>query len=406
MNSLAVIGMQWGDEGKGKIIDFLSEKAEVICRFNGGNNAGHTLIVGKEKTVLHLIPSGILRKGKIALIGNGVVIDPKVLLEEIAILEKAKVSVTPPNLLISSNAHVILPFHIEMDRQSGKAIGTTNRGIGPAYMFKAARKGLRMHQFVDKKSLKDAYGKDEFYEQYARYADKLRPYVKDTSPYLWSAIASKKKLLFEGAQGTLLDIDHGTYPFVTSSNTTSGAIACGLGIPPKEVQSSLGLLKAYTTRVGNGPFPTELKDKVGEQIAKAGNEFGATTGRARRVGWFDAMIGRYAVSLNGIESVALTKLDVLTGHKKIKICTGYKYKGKPLSHFPTDISILDEAVPIYEEMTGWWEDISAAKTLGDLPKSAYRYMQRIETLIGVPVSILSVGPERSQTIIVRPDLLL
>src|SRR3989338_4233327 len=394
MNNLAVIGMQWGDEGKGKIIDYLSEKADVICRFNGGNNAGHTLMVGKEKTVLHLIPSGILRKGKTALIGNGVVIDPRVLLEEIAILEKAKVSVTPSNLLISSNAHVILPFHIEMDRQSGKAIGTTNRGIGPAYMFKAARKGLRMHQLIDRKFFKDSHGKDDFYEEYSRYAEKLRPFVKDTSPYLWNSISQKKKLLFEGAQGTLLDLDHGTYPFVTSSNCTSGGIASGLGIPPRDVQSSLGLLKAYTTRVGNGPFPTELTDKTGEQIAKAGNEFGATTGRARRVGWFDAMIGRYAVSLNGIESVALTKLDVLTGHKKIKICTGYKYKGKPPSHFPTDISILDEAVPIYEEMTGWWEDISAAKTLGDLPKSAYRYMQRIETLIGVPVSILSVGPER------------
>ncbi len=405
MNTIAVIGMQWGDEGKGKIIDFLSEKADIICRFNGGNNAGHTLIVGKEKTILHLIPSGILRKNKVGLIGNGVVIDPKVLLEEMETLEKGKITITSQNIMISSNAHVILPFHIEMDRQSGASIGTTNRGIGPAYMFKAARKGLRMHQFVDKKHLREHYGKDDFYGNYAKYADRLRPFVKDTSPYLWSVLNTKKKLLFEGAQGTLLDIDHGTYPYVTSSNCTSGAIATGLGIPPKAVESSLGVIKAYTTRVGNGPFPTELKDRFGEQIAKAGNEFGATTGRARRVGWFDAMIGKYSVALNGIDSIALTKLDVLTGIKKLKICVGYKHKGKLLSHFPTDISVLDGAIPIYEEMDGWWEDLSGARKLSDLPKSAFRYMERIEHLIGVPISILSVGPERSQTIVLRQEFL-
>ena len=405
MNAIAVIGMQWGDEGKGKIVDFLSEKADVICRFNGGNNAGHTLLVGKEKTVLHLIPSGILRKGKTAAIGNGVVIDPKVLLEEIKILEKGKMVIAPQNLIISSNAHIILPPYIDIDKQKGGSIGTTGRGIGPAYMAKAGRTGLRMHQFVNKQFFKGSYGKDYFYEEYAAYADKLRPYVRDTSPYLWGILNTKKNILFEGAQGTLLDIDHGTYPYVTSSNCTSGAIPSGLGIPPKAVESSLGVIKAYTTRVGNGPFPTELKDNVGGVIAKDGNEFGATTGRPRRVGWFDAMIAQYAVKLNGIDSVALTKLDVLTGHEKIKICVGYTHKGKTLEYFPTDLTTLEKVNPVYEKMDGWWEDISKAKRLSDLPKSAVRYVDRLQELMGVPISIISVGPERDQTITLGKEFL-
>jgi adenylosuccinate synthase len=406
MSTLAVIGMQWGDEGKGKIIDFLSEKADIVARFNGGNNAGHTLMVGKQKTVLHLIPSGILHKGTIAVIGNGVVIDPKVLLDEIELLEKNKVSVTPKNLMVSSNAHVILPYYIEMDRQTGEAIGTTARGIGPAYMYKAARKGLRMHQFVDKKLFKQLHGKDSFYDAYASYAEKLREYVADITPYMNDAIRNNRKVLFEGAQGTLLDLDHGTYPFVTSSSCITGGVCTGLGIPPKSVHAVMGILKAYTTRVGNGPFPTELKDKNGKHLANAGKEFGATTGRARRVGWFDAPIAKYAIIVNGIDSVALTKLDVFTGLKKIKICVGYKHKGKTLPHFPTDASTLEEVTPVYEEMDGWWDEIGAVRRLDQLPKSAMKYLMRIESLLEVPVSILSLGPERSQTIVLRPDLLL
>lgn len=404
MNAIAVIGMQWGDEGKGKIVDFLSEDADIICRFNGGNNAGHTLLIGKEKTVLHLIPSGILRRGKTAIIGNGVVIDPKVLLEEISTLEKNRVKVSPDNLIISSNAHVILPPYIDIDKEKGGSIGTTGRGIGPAYMAKAARTGLRMGQLAGKEAFKARHGGDYFYKEYAAYAEKLRPYVRDTPPYLWEALG-RKNVLFEGAQGTLLDIDHGTYPYVTSSNCISGAIPSGLGIPPKSVESCLGIIKAYTTRVGNGPFPTELRDKTGAQIAKAGNEFGATTGRARRVGWFDTAIARYAVQLNGIDSVALTKLDVLTGLGKLKLCVGYKHKGKLLGHFPADGAVLEEAKPAYETMDGWWEDISAARRLSDLPRSAVRYVDRLQELMAVPISIISVGPERGQTIVLRKEFL-
>jgi adenylosuccinate synthase len=406
MNTLAVIGMQWGDEGKGKIIDFLSEKADIVARYNGGNNAGHTLIVGKQKIVLHLIPSGILRKGTIAVIGNGVVVDPKVLLEEISLLEKNKINVSSKNLLVSANAHVILPHHIEADRQNGSAIGTTARGIGPAYMYKAARKGLRMHQFIDKKLLKQEFGKEHFYDEYAKYADRLREYVSDTVPYLNNALRSAKKVLFEGAQATMLDLDHGTYPFVTSSNPTVGGICTGLGIPPKAIQGVMGVAKAYTTRVGNGPFPTELKDKIGQHLANVGKEFGSTTGRARRVGWFDVPVARHAIMVNGIDSILLTKLDVFTGLKKIKICTGYRHKGKVLQNFPTDTSILEECVPVYEEMDGWWDEIGNAKRLDQLPRSALKYIMRIESLLEVPISILSVGPERSQTIVLRQDLLL
>jgi adenylosuccinate synthase len=406
MNTLAVIGMQWGDEGKGKIIDFLSEKADIVARYNGGNTAGHTLIVGKQKIVLHLIPSGILRKGTTAVVGNGVVVDPKVLLEEIALLEKNKIAVSSKNLMVSANAHVIMPHHIESDRQTGGAIGTTARGIGPAYMYKAARKGLRMHQFIDKKQFKQQFGSGHFFDEYARYADKLREYVADTVPYVNNAVKSNRKILFEGAQATMLDIDHGTYPFVTSSNPTVGGICTGLGVPPKAIQGVMGVAKAYTTRVGNGPFPTELKDKTGEHLANTGKEFGSTTGRPRRVGWFDIPVAKHAIMVNGIDSILLTKLDVFTGLKKIKICVGYKYKGKLLQDFPTDVSILEEVVPVYEEMDGWWDEISNATRLDQLPKSAIKYLMRIESLLEVPVSILSVGPERNQTIVLRQDLIL
>lgn len=405
MKTVAVIGMQWGDEGKGKIIDFLSDKASVIARFNGGNNAGHTLIVDGKKTVLHVIPSGLLRKGKVGVIGNGVVIDPKVLLEEMDTLKKGGIQLTPATLVISGNAHVILPVHIEVDKKTGKKIGTTSRGIGPCYTSKAARKGLRMHQLVDKEFFKKHFEKESFYKDYSRCAEKLRPFVDDT-PFVMDAVLRKgKKVLFEGAQGTLLDIDHGTYPYVTSSNVVSGAVCTGLGVPPRYVTNVVGVIKAYSTRVGEGPFPTELHDSTGEHLAKVGKEFGSTTGRARRVGWFDAVVGRYAAMVNGVSSIALTKLDVFTGMKQIKICTHYKYKGSALKHFPTDPKILANIEPVYETFEGWWEDLSKAKSVDSLPLNARKFVKKVQSLLDVSASIISVGPDREQTIIVKPELL-
>ncbi len=298
-SNIAVIGMEWGDEGKGKIIDYLSEKADVVARFNGGNNAGHTIEVGENKIVLHLVPSGILHKSKVNVIGNGLVIDPKVLLHEIDSLEKGKIAANPENLVISENAHVILPHHIEEDRQTGGKIGTTSRGIGPAYTDKAARIGLKMYEFVDKSLFKKRCGSEQFYEEYSVYAERLQPYVNDTISVMNYALNTRKKVLFEGAQGTLLDVDFGTYPFVTSSSATAGGVCTGLGVSPKKVQTVMGVCKAYKTRVGMGPFPTEITGSVGEKITKTGKEFGATTGRQRRVGWFDSLIGRYAVLVNG-----------------------------------------------------------------------------------------------------------
>lgn len=406
MKTVAVIGMQWGDEGKGKIIDFLSDKANVIARFNGGNNAGHTLIVDGKKVVLHVLPSGLLRKGKVGIIGNGVVIDPKVLLEEMEGMKQNGIRLTPDNLVISGNAHVILPVHITLDKKTGGKIGTTSRGIGPCYTSKIARKGLRMHQLVDKELFKERYEKEFFYEEYAAFAEKLKPFIADTSFIMDYALRKGKKVLFEGAQGTLLDIDHGTYPYVTSSNVISGAVCTGLGIPPKYVTNVLGVIKAYTTRVGAGPFPTELHDNLGNHLAKVGKEFGSTTGRARRVGWFDAVVGRYAVMVNGVSSIALTKLDVFNGMKQIKICTAYKYKGKQMKNFPTDPKILESVEPMYETFEGWWEDVNKIKSVDALPSNAKKFVKKIESLLGVPSSIISVGPDREHTIIAKPELLL
>ena len=307
--NIAIIGVQFGDEGKGKIIDFLAEKADVVARFNGGNNAGHTIIVNNQKTILHLIPSGILHKGKINIIGNGVVVDPNVLLKEIEELKNKGVKVTPDNLIVSENAHVILEKHIKEDKEKNKHLGTTARGIGPAYTDKTARKGLRIIHYINK-------NKD------------LKPFVKNTILLINNLIDKNKKILFEGAQGTLLDIDFGTYPYVTSSNATTGGILTGLGIGPKKIDKVIGVAKAYTTRVGNGPLPTELKDDIGKQIQNVGKEVGATTGRARRVGWFDALMCRYSAMVNGSDAIVLTKLDVLSGLKELKICIGYKFKNK------------------------------------------------------------------------------
>ena len=403
--NIAVIGMEWGDEGKGKIIDFLAEKADVVARFNGGNNAGHTIEANGKKIVLNLIPSGVMHKNKLNVVGNGLVVDPKVLLEEIRFLGKNNIKISPENLAISENAHVILPHHVAEDRKVGAKIGTTGRGIGPAYTDKVARIGLRMYEFVDDTIFKKRFGDEEFYQEYLDYAEALKPYIKDTTAIVNDAIDRNKKVLFEGAQGTLLDIDHGTYPFVTSSSVTAGGVCTGLGIPPKKVQSVLGVCKAYKTRVGLGPFPTEITGAMGEKIQKTGKEFGATTGRQRRVGWFDAVIGKYSVMINGIDSIALTKLDVFTTISRIKVCVAYKYKGSIIKDFTTNMKILQNCQPVYEEFDGWWDDITKVKAYDKLPNNAKKYLRRIEELLKVPLSIISVGPKREQTIVARSEFL-
>ncbi|MBI2650515.1 adenylosuccinate synthase [Candidatus Woesearchaeota archaeon] len=404
-SNIAVIGMEWGDEGKGKIIDFLAEKADVVARFNGGNNAGHTIEADGKKIVLHLIPSGVMHKNKLNIVGNGLVVDPKVLLQEIKFLEKNKIRISPENLVISENAHIILPHHIEEDRKVGGTIGTTARGIGPAYTDKAARIGLKVYEFVDENIFKKRFGDEEFYQEYKNYAEALKPYMNDTTTIINYAIDKSKKVIFEGAQGTLLDIDHGTYPFVTSSNCTAGGACTGLGISPKKVQSVMGVCKAYKTRVGMGPFPTEITGAVGEKIQKIGKEFGATTGRQRRVGWFDALVGKYAVMVNGIDSIALTKLDVFTTIEKLNICVAYKYKGNILKNFTTNMKVLQSCQPVYEEFDGWWDDITKVKSYDKLPNNAKKYLRRIEELLKVPISIVSVGPKREQTIVARSEFL-
>jgi len=403
--NIAIIGMQWGDEGKGKVVDFLAENVDVIARFNGGNNAGHTIVAGGKKTILHHIPSGILHKNKLNIIGNGVVIDPKVILEEIDTLKKAGVEVSPKNLLISENAHVILPTHIEEDKKTGGKIGTTSRGIGPAYADKAARRGLRFCQFSDKKIFSEKFFRENFFKEYLEYAQKLAPFMADTPLIISNNLDKSKKILFEGAQGALLDIDHGTYPYVTSSNTTIGGVCTGLGIGPKKIQSSIGILKAYTTRVGEGPFPTELKDELGEIIRMKGHEFGSTTGRPRRVGWLDVLIARYSARINGLDSIAVTKLDVLSGLKKIKICVAYNHNGKKIDDFTTKLDVLENCEPVYEEMDGWDEDLAKMTKYEQLPSNARKYIKRIEELAKAPISIISIGPGREQTIVLRKEFL-
>ncbi|MBI2542468.1 adenylosuccinate synthase [Candidatus Woesearchaeota archaeon] len=404
-SNIAVIGMEWGDEGKGKIIDFLAEKADVVARFNGGNNAGHTIEVGNSKIVVHLVPSSVMHKGKLGVIGNGLVVDPKVLLGEIKNLEKNRIKITPENLAVSENAHVILPHHIEEDKKAGGKIGTTARGIGPAYTDKAARIGLKIYEFVDDSLFRKRFGNEEFYQEYKEYADAIMPYVSDTATIMNGALSKNQRILFEGAQGTLLDLDFGTYPYVTSSTATAGGACTGLGIPPKKVQSVLGVCKAYKTRVGMGPFPTEITGNTAEKLQKVGKEFGATTGRQRRVGWFDTLIGRYAAMVNGADSIALTKLDVLTAVEKLRICVAYRYKGSIIKNFTTNMKILQNCQPVYEELDGWWDDITKIKSYEQLPNNAKKYLRRIEELLKVPISIISVGPKRDQTIVARQEFL-
>ena len=422
MSNTILVGAQWGDEGKGKIIDFLTESADLVVRSQGGNNAGHTVLVGGKKYVLHLIPSGILRSGKMCVIGNGVVIDPVAVAGEINGLLEKKIKVTPKNLMISDCAHIVFPFHRALDEQrevakGKKKIGTTKRGIGPAYGDKAARVGIRMGDITQpevfaakmKQRIKDnnavlkALGAKplnaaKVLEEYLAAAAQLAPFVANTVVYLHEALKAGKKILFEGAQGTFLDIDHGTYPYVTSSNTTAGGACTGSGVPPHRMDTVLGVMKAYTTRVGEGPFPTE-NEEIGDMLHGLGREFGATTGRARRCGWFDAVATRFAGMVNGIDEIAITNLDGLDSLAKIKVCVAYKLGKKRLEVPPSDSVQLAQCVPIYEEHDGWQVSTENCKKWSDLPKKAQAYLKRIAELSGGKLTIASVGPNREQTIL-------
>ena len=426
MSSVIVVGTQWGDEGKGKVVDLLSESADFIVRFQGGNNAGHTLVVENKKFILHLIPSGILHRNKTCCIGNGVVIDPGVLLGEIEKLRSHQVQVDPKNLVISGQAHVIMTYHREVDNarelHKGKGkIGTTGRGIGPCYEDKASRAGIRIHELVDPKifteKLKVNLEEKNFYlgkflgakpldynqiaDEYLAYGEQLKPYVGNVSQLLGKARRQGKHILFEGAQGTHLDIDHGTYPFVTSSNAVAGGACCGAGVGPTHIDTVVGICKAYTTRVGGGPFPTELEDEIGMHLQQEGAEFGSTTGRPRRCGWLDMVVLRNAASLNGLTSLAITKLDVLTGLEEIRIATSYVHEASAMQSFPFECFTLEKCDPSYESFPGWTEDISSARDFSDLPAKTQRYLRAIEELAEVPISIVSVGPGRNQTILLR-----
>ncbi len=422
---VVVIGSQWGDEGKGKIVDLLTDRVDAVARFQGGHNAGHTLVIDGQKTVLHLIPSGILRENVRCMIGNGVVLSPEALFEEIEMLESKGVPARD-RLLISPACPLILPYHVALDQAREKArgklaIGTTGRGIGPAYEDKVSRRGLRVedlfyrerfaaklgevldyHNFV----LKNYYHVDNIdfqktLEETLAFAEALKPMVGDVAGELFELHAAGKRVLYEGAQGTLLDIDHGTYPFVTSSNTTAGGAATGSGVGPCAFDYILGITKAYTTRVGSGPFPTELFDAMGEHLATRGHEFGATTGRARRCGWFDAVALRRAVQVNSITGLCITKLDVLDGLESIQICVGYKCNGEDLSSVPVGAETLATCEPVYEEMQGWQDSTVGIKNYAELPQQARDYLARIQEIVGVPLDIISTGPDRSETILVR-----
>ncbi|MCM8784269.1 MAG: adenylosuccinate synthase [Candidatus Omnitrophica bacterium] len=420
MSNIVVVGTQWGDEGKGKIIDYLAKDSDVIVRYQGGNNAGHTVVINNKEFILHLIPSGILHKGKLCIVGNGVVVDPSALLLEIKELKNRGVDIDS-NLLISEQAHVIFPYHKLLDqlREKKRKIGTTGRGIGPCYADKVGRVGIRVVDLLDKEIfaqklklnleekneiIKKVYGDKGFsfqkiYKEYRGYAKEIKKYVKNTTLILKKAIDRKKSILFEGAQGTLLDIDFGTYPYVTASNASVGGVCTGTGVSPKNIDKIIGVAKAYTTRVGEGPFPTEFKSDLMEKIRLRGKEFGATTGRPRRCGWFDTVLVRYSIMVNGIDELAITKLDVLDEMENIKICVGYKYKGKIYHHFPSDLKILFEGNPVYEEQKGWLSDTSQITSFDNLPPNAKLYLKRLSKLLEIKVKLISVGSERNQTFV-------
>jgi len=405
MSCKVVVGAQWGDEGKGKIIDILSRDADIIVRYQGGNNAGHTVVIGDKEFILHLIPSGVLRKNKLCIIGNGVVVDPEALLGEIDMLKGKGIKIDG-NLIISECAHVIFPYHKVIDKRRGTHIGTTGRGIGPCYIDKMARCGIRMADLVNpdflrKKLSANLEGSAEFdleqiYKEYLGYGRKIKKYLGNVSLILNNAIAGKKDILFEGAQGTLLDIDHGTYPYVTSSNATAGGASTGTGVGPTRIDKVIGVVKAYTTRVGEGPFPTEFEKELMEKIRTKGKEFGATTGRPRRCGWFDAVIVKHAVAVNGLDEIVVTKLDVLDEMDEIKICTGYKYKGKTYKDFPASLDVLENCEPVYESCDGWLKDTTSVTKYKDLPRSAKRYLGRLSRLLNVKIGMVSVGSKREQ----------
>jgi adenylosuccinate synthase len=425
MSTVVVVGTQWGDEGKGKITDFLAESADVVARYQGGNNAGHTIIIQDKKYKLTLIPSGIFNQNKLCVIGNGLVLNPEALIEEIKYVQSNGFSTE--NLKISDRAHVIMPYHLlldalEEDSKGAAKIGTTRKGIGPCYVDKAARNGIRiadlldaelfeerLRQLVAEKNivLQKIYDQpglevEPILKQYLGYAEVLRPYVTDTSVLLNEMVDLKKHVLFEGAQGVMLDIDQGTYPFVTSSSPTAGGVCNGAGIGPTKIHHIIGVAKAYTTRVGDGPFPTEQNNAIGDQIRETGHEYGTVTGRPRRVGWFDSVVIRHARRVSGITGLSLNSLDVLTGLDTVKICTGYKYRGEIIEHYPASLKMLGECEAVYEELPGWSEDITTARSLADLPDTTRRYVERVAELTGIPIAIFSVGRNREQTNLVKP----
>ncbi|MBW2608658.1 MAG: adenylosuccinate synthase [Deltaproteobacteria bacterium] len=429
MSNIVIVGTQWGDEGKGKIVDLLAEHADIVVRFQGGNNAGHTMVVDGKQFISHLVPSGILQKKK-CIIGNGLVVDPEVLIEELDKLKTMGINPGPDELMISEKAHVIMPYHKSIDlarekKKGDKKIGTTGRGIGPAYEDKATRRGIRFVDLIDlevfKEKVTTILEEKNFYlknylfaetldpeviiEQYTQYAQRLAGHVTNISVVINEAIKDGKQVLFEGAQGTHLDIDHGTYPFVTSSNTIAGNACNGAGVGPKEISGVIGIVKAYTTRVGRGPFPTELFDETGDFIQEKGAEFGATTGRKRRCGWLDTVILKNAVRLNGLTGITITKLDVLGGLKSLNICTAYEFEGKVVKDFPAGLKVLAGCKPICETLPGWSEDISGIRKIEDLPENARNYLNRIEELIETPIDILSVGPGREETIVIKNPFL-
>ncbi|MDN6069568.1 MAG: adenylosuccinate synthase [Lactococcus plantarum] len=420
MSSVVVVGTQWGDEGKGKITDFLSENAEVIARYQGGDNAGHTIVIEDTKYKLHLIPSGIFYPEKISVIGNGVVINPKSLVKELAYLHDA--GIVTDNLRISDRAHVILPYHIKLDQlqedaKGDKKIGTTIKGIGPAYMDKAARVGIRIADLLDKNIFKerlkinleqknrefvkmyecDPIAFDDVFEEYYEYGQQIKKYVTDTSVILNDALDAGKRVLFEGAQGVMLDIDQGTYPYVTSSNPVAGGVTIGSGVGPSKITKVVGVCKAYTSRVGDGPFPTELNDEIGHQIREVGHEYGTTTGRPRRVGWFDSVVMRHSRRVSGLTNLSLNSIDVLSGLDEVKICVAYDLDGERIDYYPASLETLQRCKPIYETLPGWSEDITSVRHLDDLPETAKNYVRRVSELVGVKISTFSVGPGREQT---------
>ena len=425
MANVVIVGTQWGDEGKGKIVDLLAADADTVVRFQGGNNAGHTMVVEGEQFISHLVPSGILQ-GKTCVIGNGLVVDPSVLIEELDYLNAKGIDVGPEKIKLSERAHLIMPYHkaIDMAREQMKGdnkIGTTGRGIGPAYEDKATRRGVRFAELLELETFeekvrtlldeKNFYLKNYFFTTpidpesiiagCRKHAERLVPHVTNVSITLSEAIANGQQILFEGAQGTHLDIDHGTYPFVTSSSTVAGNACCGAGIGPTSITDVIGIVKAYTTRVGAGPFPCELFDDTGAFIQEKGVEFGATTGRKRRCGWLDTVILRNAVRLNGLTGLAITKLDVLGGLDELKICTGYQYKGRLMNDFPVSLKVLAECAPVYETVPGWAEDISAIRKFDDLPENTKAYLEKIEQLSKTPIQIVSVGPGREETMVLK-----